>query len=156
MSSHPLDVEKSWDNCPAGVLVSMADSLNAAKRRRQTLRGMVATSAVLLVGAAMFAGTRPGNSLHGGIPCSQCRPHFADYQAHLEGVASPEGEPLSPELLEKVRLHLAGCGQCRKKFDGMYPGLLTSQGSPGELHFSAQLLASLNQSDYATRLRQQL
>ncbi|QDS98403.1 hypothetical protein [Adhaeretor mobilis] len=160
MSSHSKNNsqrdETVWDNCPAGVLVSMADRLNAAKRRKQTLRGIAATSAVLLVGAAMFAGTRSGDNMHGGISCSQCRPHLAAYQAQLKGVAVPEGEVLSPDLLEKVRLHLTKCAKCGEKFEGMYPGLLTLQSSPGELRFSAQWLAKVNQSDSVMRLRLQL
>lgn len=117
--------EPSWEACSPGLLVSMAENLSTAKRRKQTLRSVALSSVVLLACGALVLRSISADHKVGGIYCSQCKPHFAAYSAHLESKPL-ESESLSPDLIEQLRLHLAGCKRCRGKFSETYPGLLAS------------------------------
>lgn len=112
-----------WESCPPGLLVTMADDLTADKRRSQMVRNIAVASIVLLACGALIVRSFTVDHFAGGIYCSECKPHFAAYSAHLEGKPAG-GETLRPELLDQMRLHLAGCSRCRGKFEEMYPGAL--------------------------------
>ncbi|MEQ8210484.1 MAG: hypothetical protein RH917_11695 [Lacipirellulaceae bacterium] len=137
--------ETPWEGCPSGLLVTMAHDLTALKRRKQTLRGVTIASVVLLACGALFVRSLPSGHRIGGIVCAECKPNFVAYSAHLEGKLPPEGEPLSPELLEQMRQHLAGCHLCRGKFSEMYPGLLSHKS-----HDSRDLIAEYSIALQAT------
>lgn len=118
--------ETSWEGCPPGMLVSMAEDLSTNQRRKQTLRSVAFSSVVLLACGALVARSFSVDHKVGGILCSECKPHFAAYSLHLEGKTS-EGETLKSELIEQMKLHLAGCKRCRGKFLETYPGLLADR-----------------------------
>lgn len=110
-----------WEPCPAGTLEKMAKRLNAAERRRHTLRtlGAGVVGAALVAGVVLTIGLASTaldqGPIYGGITCRQCQGFFADYHA-----AQTEGIVWNKRLAESVKIHLASCPICRAAYNAAY------------------------------------
>ncbi len=153
--STPNDRESlgDWNDCPQGELSQMVRKLNVSQTRARSkklvqtgLLGTLLVAAGVVVGGALFA---PGNTAgYGGISCTECKSHFAEYHAHLTG----------SELLEDLGLatsmaaHLVECQSCRSRFHENYPGVLqagiSTSTQPAILNFLPLLAASRQPAFY--------
>ncbi|MEM8945955.1 MAG: hypothetical protein AAGD11_12335 [Planctomycetota bacterium] len=121
MSSDDRNTEQ-WNACSGGELTKLVGRLDARQRsaqRKQVLgTALVSTGVfacvVLALGTFMDGGS---SQQYGGIACSVCRQHLADYQLHLLGESKFE----DGEMLASVKTHLEKCTFCRGKFNAMYP-----------------------------------
>lgn len=110
-----------WEACSAGELTKMVHRLDArqrAVRRRQVLNTALVSTAVfacVVLGLGTFMNS--GGSHAGGIACSVCREHLADYQLHLIGEQQFDDE----QLLTSMKIHLEKCQFCRGRFNTAYP-----------------------------------
>ena len=124
MNADP-DSNAPWEPCPDGALVQMASRLSAKRRRRETVRivmaGGVAAAAVAV--ALLSVGViRSDHVKYGGITCAECQRQFVPYHAFQTG---GENEfPIGGITIDNMRMHLADCGICRGKFEAAYPGIL--------------------------------
>lgn len=99
-------------------MVRQLDKGERRKRFRQL--ASTATLGLLLfaVGAVVVGGFAIYREPHfGGIGCTECLSHAADYRDHLTGV-----KPMADmELAGKIKTHLELCKCCGAKFKMAYP-----------------------------------
>ncbi len=120
--------QEEWSCCPAGELQKMVDRMNVmqrcADRKRNCYCGAVAA---LLVACLFLGGTwmTMNSGAHGGMTCTECKSHFADYRAHLTGDSLLEDET----LIKLMSTHLEHCPSCRAKFMASYPDILAGKSS---------------------------
>jgi len=115
-----------WNDCPRGELSQMVRKLDAAQSLTRTKK-LVQTGllSMLLVAGGVVAGgvLFSSNSMNfGGITCTECQGHFAEYHGHMTG--SELLEDLG--LVKSMETHIANCQSCRGRFDENYPGVLSA------------------------------
>jgi hypothetical protein len=117
MVSHPdtSDREDRWQPCPEGTISGMVRRLE--RQRRMAVTSKVAAGAGVLLVAVSIWFFSPGFGLlqsgdgrpHGGISCREVLQHRSAW-------VSGELARTDPELAEHIRIHLAQCPPCEKKY----------------------------------------
>jgi hypothetical protein len=105
--SNPRPSNDGWRSCPPGTLTGLATGLRKAEQRKQRLRivGGVATLLLMFTAGAWYSnryGTLPDDYPYGGISCMEVKDSLPQM---MNGTASPE-------LVAKIRTHLAECPRC--------------------------------------------
>ncbi len=139
-----------WNDCPQGELSQMVRKLDAAQSLTRTKK-LVQTGflSMLLVAGGVVAGgvLFTSNSMtYGGISCTECQGHFAEYHGHMTG--SELLEDLG--LVKSMDAHLAICQYCHDRFNENYPGVLSASISISTQHVirSLPLLAVSRQPTF--------
>ncbi len=112
-----------WEPCVDGEISQMVRRLNRSERGRR-LRQLASTSMVSLVLFAVGAIVAGGFVFYqepqfGGIGCTECLSHAAEYRDHVTGAALMA----DADLAGRIEVHLAKCACCRAKFNEAYPGV---------------------------------
>lgn len=135
--------QSDWDACPQGELSQMVRGLDAAQSRARNRKlYKIGTLSMLLVACGIVVGGSfvEQNGLQGGgITCTECGSHFAEYHGHITG----EGQLNDLTLASSMAAHLAGCSHCRSRFNKDYPGVLESS-APDLLHGGSQRLLAVS------------
>ena len=110
-----------WQACPPGVLTRMVTQLDARQRRarfRQLAGTGLLTMLLGAVGIILFGGfVLYEEPTFGGISCTDCLVHAAEYHNYLVG----KNPAMDADLAGKIKSHLEKCGCCRAKFHQAYP-----------------------------------
>ncbi len=120
---HDEQQNDPWEACAPGELTKMVHRLDASQRRssrKQVYRTALISSAVFAcVVFALGSIMGSGSSQYGGISCSYCRGHLAEYYPHASGQLDHQ----DAAFVTSMMTHLEKCTFCRSKFNSMYPDL---------------------------------
>lgn len=113
----------SWEPCAEGQLSQVVARLNRSERNKRA-RQLASTATVSLVLFAVGAIVVGGFVFYqepqfGGIGCTECLAHAAEYRDHVTGTTLMA----DVELASRIEAHLAKCGCCKAKFNEAYPGV---------------------------------
>ncbi len=110
----------NWQACPPGELTRMVERLGARERRarfRQLASSGLLSMLLIAAGTILVGGfVIYEEPTFGGISCTDCLGHAAEYHNHLVG-KSPMADI---ELVAKIKTHLEMCASCRSKFHQAY------------------------------------
>ena len=109
-----------WEPCQGeiSILVRQLDKVERRRRIRQLASTATLSLVLFAVGAVLVGGfVLYREPQFGGIGCTECLSHAADYRDHLTGV-----KPMANlELAGKIKTHLEQCKCCGAKFRMAYP-----------------------------------
>jgi len=133
--------QDDWQACPPGEITRLVKRLDSRERRARF--GQLATTGLVSMllfaaGAILFGGfVAYEEPTFGGIACTDCLAHAAEYHEHLVG-----SEPVADaELMGKIKTHLEMCPCCRAKFHQAYPDVPLNQLATTDIRFRPSLPA---------------
>jgi anti-sigma factor RsiW len=110
-----------WKPCPRGTLAHLAGRHRSRRFVRAAARVAAALAAAVLIGmlGAWISGWRPGSGEfdYGGIACREVRASIADYMTGR----------LTPDMAERIRVHLEQCPACQEFMRSMSGGTMIGQ-----------------------------
>ncbi len=115
-----------WEACASGELSQMVRRLDGTQiraRRKQVFSTALLSTAVFAC-LVFVVGIMTGP--YGGIRCSYCHSHMAEYYAHTTGKIVHEDSA----FVGSMKIHLEKCAICRGKFGQMYPDMQAAGRSP--------------------------
>lgn len=136
--------QEPWEPCAGGEISQMVKRLNSVERR-QRVRQLASTGllsmALFAVGAIVIGGfVVYQEPQFGGIGCTECLSHAAEYRDHVTGVTLMA----DLQLADKIAIHFQKCKCCRMKFNEAYPDVtLAAIGSENLLLPANRLAFSL-------------
>ena len=117
----------NWQACPPGELTRMVGRLGARERRarlRQLASSGLLTMLLFAAGTVLFGGfVIYEEPMFGGISCTDCLGHAAEYHDHLVG----KRPIVDVGLVAAIETHLKKCDSCRAKFHQAYPDIPLEQ-----------------------------
>ncbi len=123
MSNKTRQNDDQWDACPGGELTQMVHRLDASQRRARSKQvfktALVSTAVFACVVLAFGSVVGSVGPQYGGISCSYCRNHLAEYHPHVAGELVHQ----NAAFVASMKTHLEKCKLCRGKFNVMYPEL---------------------------------
>ena len=129
-SQHEDQSIDQWEPCAEGQLSQVVSRLKRAERAKR-LRQLASTAMVSLVLFAVGTIVAGGFVFFqepqvGGIGCTECLAHAAEFRDHVTGVTLMA----DIELAGRIEEHLAKCDCCRAKFNDAYPGVTLAMMGP--------------------------
>ena len=122
--------DAQWEPCGGEIsqMVSRLDRVERGKRTRQLASTAMLSLVIFATGAIVVGGFLAFREPQfGGIGCTECLAHAAEYRDHVAGVA-----PMSDlQLAGKMKIHLEQCPCCRTKFGEAYPDITLANSSLG-------------------------
>lgn len=124
-----------WQACPPGEFTRVVGRMSARERRARfkqlastgLLSMLLLTAGTILVGGFVFY----EEPTFGGITCTVCLGHAAEYHDHFVG----KSPIVDVELVAMLETHLKMCASCREKFHQAYPDIPLEQLTKSDLRF---------------------
>ena len=130
--------DQQWDNCPAGQLGGMVESIRFQKRQQRQVRMTAVGAAVVLTAIAVgvtFAFTTGENKSE--LKCEQVVELLGEY----------EQASLSRDMMQRVALHLKNCLNCERERQR----LLEQSPGPTSKHGRVNAISLLGDSQFGSR-----